>query len=113
MVYHSLSLDVDVGKTLALVGPSGGGKSTMTKLLLRFYDPTSGSITLDGKDIRDLNVNWYRDQVHSCIRPAIRRVDRFFDLLRTRNVECGRLVSEYIIVFCVVFALPRPPSTLS
>ncbi len=52
-----------MGKSLALVGPSGGGKSTMTKLLLRFYDPTSGTVTLDGRDIKGLNVAWYRQQV--------------------------------------------------
>ena len=63
MVYGSLSLEVPVGKSLALVGPSGGGKSTMTKLLLRFYDPTSGSVKLDGTDIKSLNVAWYRQQV--------------------------------------------------
>lgn len=63
MVYNSLSVDIDVGKTLALVGPSGGGKSTITKLLLRFYDPTSGTVTLDGTDIKSLNVAWYRQQV--------------------------------------------------
>lgn len=63
VVYHSLGLEVPVGKTLALVGPSGGGKSTMTKLLLRFYDPTSGTVKLDGRDIRSLNVAWYRQQV--------------------------------------------------
>ena len=45
------------------VGPSGGGKSTMTKLFLRFYDVTSGCIRLDGTDIRELNVNWYRQQI--------------------------------------------------
>lgn len=65
VVFHSVSLDVAVDKTLALVGPSGGGKSTMTKLLLRFYDPTSGSVTLDGTDIKSLNVAWYRQQVGS------------------------------------------------
>ncbi|CAN0287525.1 unnamed protein product [Ectocarpus sp. 6 AP-2014] len=63
VVYGSLSLEVAVGKTLALVGPSGGGKSTMTKLLLRFYDPTSGTVTLDGTDIKSLNVAWYRQQI--------------------------------------------------
>ncbi|CAM9784749.1 unnamed protein product, partial [Ectocarpus sp. 12 AP-2014] len=63
VVYNSLSLEVAVGKTLALVGPSGGGKSTVTKLLLRFYDPTSGSVSLDGTDIKTLNVAWYRQQI--------------------------------------------------
>ncbi|CAM9963333.1 unnamed protein product, partial [Hapterophycus canaliculatus] len=63
VVYNSLSLNVAVGKTLALVGPSGGGKSTMTKLLLRFYDPTAGAVRLDGTDVRFLNVAWYRQQI--------------------------------------------------
>jgi ABC-type multidrug transport system fused ATPase/permease subunit len=45
------------------VGPSGDGKSTMTKLLLRFYDPISGCIRLDGTDIREFNLNWYRQQI--------------------------------------------------
>lgn len=65
VVFTSLSLDVEVGKTLALVGPSGGGKSTITKLLLRFYDPTHGSVVLDGLDIKTLNVAWYRNQVQA------------------------------------------------
>ncbi|CAM9424479.1 unnamed protein product [Ascophyllum nodosum] len=63
VVYSSMALDVEVGKTLALVGPSGGGKSTATKLLLRFYDPTSGCVKMDGTDIRSLNVAWYRKQI--------------------------------------------------
>jgi ABC-type transport system involved in Fe-S cluster assembly fused permease/ATPase subunit len=45
------------------VGPSGGGKSTVAKLLLRFYDPTAGTIMLDGADVRTLNVKWYRQQI--------------------------------------------------
>lgn len=67
VVFGSLALEVEVDKTLALVGPSGGGKSTVTKLLLRFYDPTSGTVTLDGTDIKSLNVAWYRQQaMHFC-----------------------------------------------
>ncbi|CAM9485577.1 unnamed protein product [Ectocarpus sp. 12 AP-2014] len=63
VVYSSLSLDVPVRETLALVGPSGGGKSTMTKLLLRFYDRTSGSVKLDGVDMKSLNVAWFMQQI--------------------------------------------------
>ncbi|CAM9148636.1 unnamed protein product [Choristocarpus tenellus] len=63
VVYERVDLEVEVGKTLALVGPSGGGKSTMTKLLLRFYDPTKGQVLLDGVDIASLNVAWYRNQI--------------------------------------------------
>mmetsp|Transcript_14361 Transcript_14361/g.20338 ORF Transcript_14361/g.20338 Transcript_14361/m.20338 type:complete len:1250 (-) Transcript_14361:58-3807(-) len=62
-VYNCINLDITEGESIALVGPSGGGKSTMTKLLLRFYDPTKGSIKLDGNDIKSLNVNWYRQQI--------------------------------------------------
>ncbi|CAM9124263.1 unnamed protein product [Phaeothamnion confervicola] len=63
MVYESLSLSIACGETIALVGPSGGGKSTMTKLLLRLYDPTAGAVLLDGCDVRGLNVRWYRQQI--------------------------------------------------
>ena len=51
-----ISLSVEPGETVALVGRSGAGKSTLTKLLLRFYDPSSGSISLDGVDLRDLEL---------------------------------------------------------
>jgi len=50
-----VSFTVDPGETIALVGPSGAGKTTIIQLLLRFYDPSSGRITLDGDDLRDLN----------------------------------------------------------
>ncbi|WP_445163651.1 ABC transporter ATP-binding protein [Mycobacterium sp. Dal123C01] len=53
-VLSGLSVTVPAGQTVALVGRSGTGKSTIAKLLARFYDPTSGSITLDGVDLRDL-----------------------------------------------------------
>jgi ABC-type multidrug transport system fused ATPase/permease subunit len=48
---------------VALVGASGSGKSTAIALLLRFYDPSDGSITLDGQDVRGLNIKWLRDQI--------------------------------------------------
>ena len=51
-VLENLSLRLDSGKTLALVGPSGGGKTTICNLIPRFYEVTSGTITVDGKDIR-------------------------------------------------------------
>ncbi|WP_026235988.1 ABC transporter ATP-binding protein [Echinicola pacifica] len=52
-VLKDIDFDLEKGKTIALVGPSGGGKSTIADLLPRFYDPTRGSICLDGVDIRD------------------------------------------------------------
>ncbi|MGN6726717.1 MAG: ABC transporter ATP-binding protein [Tepidisphaeraceae bacterium] len=53
-VLHEVSIEIPAGKTVALVGPSGAGKSTVLNLLLRFYDPTSGAVTLDGIDLRSL-----------------------------------------------------------
>jgi len=55
-------LDVAAGETVALVGPSGGGKSTCMGLLLRFYEAAKGSVTIDGRDIREVNVKWLRSQ---------------------------------------------------
>jgi ATP-binding cassette subfamily B (MDR/TAP) protein 1 len=51
------------GKTTALVGPSGSGKSTIIQLLERFYDPTSGQVTLDGVDIKDINLKSMRQLI--------------------------------------------------
>ena len=51
------------GQTVALVGGSGCGKSTVVQLLQRFYDPLAGFVEIDGVDIRKLNVNWLRNQI--------------------------------------------------
>lgn len=57
------SLDIKPGETLALVGPSGAGKSTVFQLLLRFYDPLSGTVRLDGVDIRDADLRELRKRI--------------------------------------------------
>jgi len=62
-VLKNLSLEIPKGKTVALVGSSGCGKSTCVQLLQRFYDPDSGSVLIDGNNLRDLNVGWLRDNV--------------------------------------------------
>ena len=60
-IFRNLSLNITAGQTLALVGPSGCGKSTVVQLLQRFYDPATGSVRVDGRDIRMLTLGWYRD----------------------------------------------------
>ncbi|XP_025960915.1 ATP-binding cassette sub-family B member 5 [Dromaius novaehollandiae] len=62
-VLKGLNLKVQTGKTIALVGASGCGKSTTIQLLQRFYDPIQGEVTLDGQDIRTLNVKWLRENI--------------------------------------------------
>jgi ATP-binding cassette subfamily B protein len=54
VVLHTLDLEIPAGQTIALVGTTGAGKSTLAKLVSRFYDPTQGSVTLDGIDLREI-----------------------------------------------------------
>jgi len=61
-VLKRVSFEILPGEHVALVGPSGGGKSTIIKLLMRFYDVDSGRITLDGYDLKDLKLSFLRDQ---------------------------------------------------
>ena len=60
---EGISFAVEPGKSIALVGPSGAGKSTILNLIMRFYDPTQGTIYLDGQDIRDLQLRWLRQNI--------------------------------------------------
>ena len=73
------------GEVVALVGPSGAGKSTLIGLLSRFYDPVSGSISVDGHDLRDLS--------QGCLRNNLALVDQetflFNDTIRS-NIAYGR-----------------------
>ncbi len=62
-VLNHLTLDVEAGKTLALVGPSGGGKTTICGLLPRFYDITDGAVLLDGVDVRELTLASLRNAI--------------------------------------------------
>ncbi|KAG4401519.1 hypothetical protein AAZX31_02G008000 [Glycine max] len=62
-IFRDLSLTIHSGKTVALVGESGSGKSTVIALLQRFYNPDSGQITLDGIEIRELQLKWLRQQM--------------------------------------------------
>lgn len=62
-VLEHLNIDIPAGKTVALVGPSGGGKTTICSLLPRFYDVQAGSICIDGKDIRSLTLESLREAI--------------------------------------------------
>ncbi|XP_045639269.1 ATP-binding cassette sub-family B member 10, mitochondrial [Ursus americanus] len=62
-IFQDFSLSIPSASVTALVGPSGSGKSTVVSLLLRLYDPTSGTISLDGHDIRQLNPVWLRSKI--------------------------------------------------
>merc|ERR1711988_398149 len=60
VIANGFSIKIDAGQTVALCGPSGCGKSTTIALLERFYDPQAGIVTIDGVDIKTMNVKWLR-----------------------------------------------------
>ncbi|CAL4894691.1 unnamed protein product [Urochloa decumbens] len=84
-IFRDLNLRIPPGKTVALVGESGCGKSTIIALLERFYDPDSGTITLDGVDIRTLRVSWLRQQMGLVSQEPV----LFNDTIRA-NIAYGR-----------------------
>ena len=63
MVLKGINLNIAAGRTVALVGPSGAGKTTLVSLLMRFYDPIDGSILLDGRDLRSITLASLRRNV--------------------------------------------------
>lgn len=91
-VLTNVSLHVQAGETVALVGPSGGGKTTLAKLLLRLYDPTEGCILIDGHDIRDMNLKTMRQ--HVTIVPQ--EVGLFSGTV-AENIAYGELFGAYDI----------------
>lgn len=62
-VLKQFNLTLEPGTTTAIVGRSGSGKTTIASLLLRLYDPLAGNIYLDGRNLRELNPNWLRDNI--------------------------------------------------
>ena len=84
-VLHDVSLSVPAGETVALVGPSGGGKSTLCQLLPRFYDVDSGSVSVDGHDVRSLT----QRSLRRAIGIVQQDVFLFADTIR-ENIRYGR-----------------------
>lgn len=70
-ILHGLSFTVQPGQRVALVGPSGGGKSTLVSLLLRLYDPIEGNIFIDGHDLREYKVESLRRQVSIVLQDSV------------------------------------------
>lgn len=84
-VFRGLNLTVKAGSTVALVGESGCGKSTVVSLLERFYNLDSGSITLDGRDIKDINVQWLRSNMS-----LVQQTPVLFPTTVGRNIALGK-----------------------
>ena len=78
-ILHGIDMTIPKGKTIALVGQSGSGKSTLVDLIPRFHDVSSGSITIDGKDIRDLKIHSLRSLIGNVNQEAILFNDTIFN----------------------------------
>lgn len=90
IVLNKFSLDIPAGKTIALVGRSGGGKSTIINLLLRFYDPREGKIVLDGNDYESLQVHQLRR-----LFGVVTQETELFALTVEENIAYGLNKDEY------------------
>ena len=88
-VLERLNMKFEGGKTYALVGHNGAGKSTIIKLLLRFYDPTQGEILLNGKNIKEYNLQKYRSLFATAFQD-----NRMFSMTVSDNVTLGENLSE-------------------
>lgn len=84
-ILKGVSFDVPAGKTVAIVGPTGAGKSTISRLLFRFYDVTGGRITIDGQDLRDVT----QESLRSAIGMVPQDTVLFNDTIGY-NIEYGR-----------------------
>ncbi|KAH7318851.1 P-loop containing nucleoside triphosphate hydrolase protein [Rhizoctonia solani] len=89
-ILKDLTLTFEAGKTTALVGTSGSGKSTVVALIERFHDPLSGSVLLDGVDLKDLNVRWLRSQIG-----LVAQEPTLFATTIEENVARGLIGSKY------------------
>jgi ABC-type multidrug transport system fused ATPase/permease subunit len=84
-VLRDVDLALEPGTITALVGPSGAGKSTVASLLLRLYDPDSGTLRLDGHDLRDLDPQWLRRHIGTVAQEPV-----LFSTSITENIRYGR-----------------------
>jgi ATP-binding cassette, subfamily B, bacterial len=84
-VLSRIHLRVPAGAKVAIVGPTGAGKSTLLGLVPRFYDPTSGSVAIDGLDVREYTIRSLRDQIGMVLQPPL-----LFPLSARDNIAYGR-----------------------
>ena len=92
-VCKGMSLRIEAGELVAFVGPSGSGKSSIMSLLLRYYDPSSGSLLLDGQDIKGINIQSLRSQIG-----VVSQEPCLFNMSVQDNIAKGRTQIDYSLM---------------
>jgi ATP-binding cassette, subfamily B, bacterial len=90
---HDVSLHIPAGQRLAIIGPSGAGKSTLAALMARFYDPQSGRVLIDDRDVRDCSLSWLRDQVGMVLQDTVLFTGSVYD-----NIAYGTEANEQEVI---------------
>ena len=103
-VLRGLTLNAQSGQVLALVGHSGCGKTTIMSLLLRFYDPDKGRILLDGRDLREYNPKWLRNQIAHVSQEV-----QLFNMSIEDNIRIGRPTASFNEVSALCCRMPCCP----
>jgi ATP-binding cassette subfamily B protein len=87
-ILHDFNLTVEAGQSVALVGPTGGGKSTIVSLACRFYQPTSGQVLINGTDYRELPLSWLQSRLGMVLQQP-----HLFSGTVAENIRYGRLTA--------------------
>ena len=97
-VLHGIDLHIQAGETVALVGPTGHGKSTLVQLLCRFYDPDSGCVSIDGHDLRSVSMDSLRRQVSVVLQDNVLFSGSIRDNLRLAKPEASEAELDEAVV---------------
>ncbi|TMW61766.1 hypothetical protein Poli38472_010829 [Pythium oligandrum] len=115
-ILNNYNVTIEAGQTVAFVGSSGGGKSTLIALLERFYDPQAGEVLLDGQDIRTLNLAWLRSQIGLVSQEPVLFAGSIYeniayggnDISREQAIEAAKMANAHTFIM----SLPQQYDTL-
>ncbi|GMF28770.1 unnamed protein product [Phytophthora lilii] len=115
-ILNDYNVTIEPGQTVAFVGASGGGKSTLISLIERYYDPSEGTILLDGRDVKTLNVKWLRSQIGLVSQEPVLFATTVFeniaaggkDITRDQVVAAAKLANAHTFIM----TLPQQYDTL-